>query len=172
MKNWVIVFLYLAAIVIANLSVTHFGKWALPFTAFILIPFDLVARDVLHERWASNSILGLYYRLGALICGGALLSFLINQDAKNVAIASCVTFFAVGLVNTLVYQALRSHVTRIARMNISNAVAAFVDSALFPLIALGIFEYQLFFSQSGSKIVGGIVWAYIFVKGIEKWKST
>lgn len=158
---------YLGAIVAANLLVTHFGKWALPFTAFVLIPFDLVARDLLHEKWSKASEFGLYSRMYVLICSGALLSYLINQNSQRIAIASCVTFGIVGLVNTMIYQYMAGQ-ARFKKMNVSNCFAAIVDSTLFPLIAFSIFDPKLFIFQSLSKTIGGVIWAYIFLRRINQ----
>ena len=46
-----IVFLYISAIVVANNMVSMFGEIGLWVTGFFLIPFDLLARDILHEQW-------------------------------------------------------------------------------------------------------------------------
>lgn len=161
-----LIFSYLLAIVVANLSVTHFGKWALPFTAFLLIPFDLVARDVLHEEWKDNSKVKMYLKLFLLILSGGILSYLINQDSAKIALASCVTFLSVGIINTSIFQMLIKKKI-LFRMNLSNGVSAIIDSLLFPAVAFGIFEWRLFLSQSGAKIVGGLIFAYVFVKRME-----
>jgi uncharacterized PurR-regulated membrane protein YhhQ (DUF165 family) len=153
---------YLLAIVVANLSVTHFGEWALPFTAFLLIPFDLVARDVLHERWLVKNKFNMYASLFGLVLCGGIISFIINRESQQIAIASSITFLAVGAINTTFYQLLIK-VKRIHRMNISNTVSSFADSLLFPLIAFNIIDLNLFLSQSSSKIIGGVFWAWIFV---------
>lgn len=49
--DMLLIWLYFMAISVANGLVTHFGQDALPFTAFFLIPFDLVVRDLLQDRW-------------------------------------------------------------------------------------------------------------------------
>ena len=63
--------LYLLAVVIANLVVAHYGQPALPFTAFLLVPLDLVTRDVLHHEWKHDR---LWPKMTALIAAGSLLA--------------------------------------------------------------------------------------------------
>lgn len=44
------VFIYAAAMTVANLSIAHFGPWVSPTNAFLLIGLDLALRDWLHVR--------------------------------------------------------------------------------------------------------------------------
>ena len=41
---------------LANLSVAYFGPVSTPINAFLLIAFDLVSRDSLHERWNHKNL--------------------------------------------------------------------------------------------------------------------
>ena len=148
--------LYIAAIVAANFLVATFGQAALPFTAFALIPFDLVTRDVLHQRWEGNR---LWTRMAALILCGAVLSASLNVA---VAVASFVAFASSGLVNAGVYAGLRGS-SRFRRMNVSNALAAITDSIVFPAIAFSAIDWRLSVAQSLSKFIGGLVLTWFFL---------
>jgi hypothetical protein len=168
-RSWkpdaILVALYLGAIVTANLVVAHYGQVALPFTAFLLIPFDLVTRDVLHERWQGP---GLWARMLTLIASGSLLAAALNVDAARVALASFVAFGAANLTNALVFHALVGKTTRWRRMNTSNLLAAIVDSAVFPAIAFAVVDYRLSAAQAGSKFIGGIVFSSLFIYWSER----
>ena len=152
-----IITLFLLAIVAANLSVAAFGQAALPVTAFVLIPFDLVTRDLLHERWDDEY---LWVRMFALIAVGSLLSFLLAPDSSSIAVASTCAFALAGLSNALVYHWFRRY-KRVYKMNISNAVAACVDSLVFPVIAFTAVDYSLSVTQAGSKFLGGLFWTMV-----------
>jgi hypothetical protein len=52
-----LVALYLAAIVAANLSVAAFGPGVTIVNAFALIGLDLSTRDALHDRWRGRWLL-------------------------------------------------------------------------------------------------------------------
>jgi len=150
--------LYLAAAIAANVVVSAFGPWALPFTAFAIVPFDLVTRDVLHEHWHGR---GLWLRMLGLVVTGSALSFVTASPA--VCIASAVAFAAAGLTNAGLYQ-LASRQSRLARMNLSNCGAALTDSILFPLIAFAVLSPALVVSQAAMKIAGGAIWSAIILK--------
>ena len=159
-RGSLLVGMYLAAIVAANLSVAHFGKWALPVTAWVLIPFDLVTRDVLHEKWKGKR---LWVRMALLIAGGSALSLLLNVGAWRIALASCLAFGAAGVVDTVVYWLLRGW-DRFSKMNISNIFSAVTDSVIFPWVAFGVYDSLLSGSQAGAKFVGGLFWSVIFIR--------
>jgi len=159
-----VVIVFLAAIVIANLSVAAFGQAALPVTAFVLIPFDLVTRDLLHERWKHNH---LWLRMFALIAGGSVLSYLCSPASLHVAVASTAAFSLAGIANALVYHLFRHH-NRMFKMNISNAVAALMDSIVFPMIAFASVDYWLSATQAGSKFIGGLFWSVVAIQ-LFKW---
>lgn len=151
--------LYLAAIVLANLVVTHGGQRALVFTGFFLIPLDLVTRDILHERWHGRA---LWPRMFVLIASGSVLAYVVNADALRIGIASLVAFAASGLVNAIVYARLW-HRSRMVRMNGSNAFAAVVDSVVFPVIAFDVVSVGLCIAQAVLKTAGGFYWSSVYV---------
>lgn len=153
-----LVALYLAAIVAANLAVAHFGPAALALTAFVLIPFDLVTRDVLHERWSHGR---LWPKMAALVFAGSALSCALNLGTARIALASCIAFAVAGALDTITYAALK--LPRLYRMNASNAASALADSLAFPAIAFGVFDIGLTAQQAGAKFLGGIAWSLAFV---------
>ncbi len=152
-----LVVLYLGAIVAANLIVTAHGPWITPYVAFALIGLDLTTRDALHDKFSGTQ---RWLALGALIAAGGLLSYLLNADAAKIATASVIAFVAAGIVDTLVYQALR-HADRDTRVNASNVAAAAVDSVLFLYIAFDVVN-GITWVQFVAKVAGGAVWLLIF----------
>ena len=157
--KWTCVALFLGAIVAANLAVAHYGQAALPFTAFVLIPFDLVTRDILHDEWGGR---WLWTKMIALILSGSILTMLLSLDAMSVAVASSAAFATAGTLNAVVYHWMRSS-RRLVRMNVSNVVAAVADSLVFPFIAFESVDLLLCAGQAGSKFVGGLFWSTAFV---------
>ncbi|HEY9282329.1 MAG TPA: VUT family protein [Pyrinomonadaceae bacterium] len=143
----------------ANLVVAAFGPAALPVTAFLLIPFDLCARDLLHERWGGRR---LRLKMGALISTGSLLSYVVQPGSGRVAVASALAFGTAAVIDTAVYHLARRR-SRLVRMNLSNACAAIIDSAVFPVVAFGSTTLALSGSQAGAKFFGGLFWSAVFV---------
>lgn len=152
----VCVSLYLAAIVIANTMVAMCGQVVLPFTATVLIPFDLVTRDVLHHKWQQDR---LWPKMIGLVLVGSLLSAAMSPA---VAFASAVAFGSAGLVNAGIY-AITPSLSRWYRMNVSNVFAAAVDSAVFPMLAFDVVDIRLCVIQAACKIVGGCVFTSLFL---------
>jgi uncharacterized PurR-regulated membrane protein YhhQ (DUF165 family) len=152
----ILVVSYLAAIVTANLLVSALGPASVLPIAFLFIGFDLVCRDVLHDAWRT----GLKWKMSGLILVGGLLTYLINVDARQIAIASTVAFASAGLADTIIYHLLR-HRPRLFRMNVSNVAAALVDSVLFLTIAFGWSPVilSLVVAQWGVKVLGGGIWS-------------
>jgi queuosine precursor transporter len=155
--TYLIVSLYLAAIVASNLVVAHWGQAALIFTAWILIPFDFVARDVLHGRWKGRS---LYLRIITLMIVGGAITVAMNTGALWVAIASVLTFSVGVALNTLLYEVWWDK-PRLRRMIYSNTAVSLVDSLMFPLLAFGSLSISLSIAQFLSKAAGSFVWASV-----------
>lgn len=151
---------YLAAIVFANGLVSRFGQAALPFTAFVLIPFDLMARDVLHERWKVTGY--LLPKMALLICSGSALSYLTTVASAQVSVASATSFFLTGIADVVAYCLLDKY-PRTVKMNGSNFFSAWVDSIVFPLVAFGAIIPSLSAAQAMSKFIGGFVWTLLFL---------
>lgn len=157
MNSILLVALYLAAIIAANLMIAHFGPQATIITAFLFIGLDITARDGLHESWRGR---GLWLKMAALIAAGSLMSWLVNRDAGPIAIASFAAFAASGAADTLTYHALR-HRAWAVKVNGSNIVSAAVDSLVFPTLAFGGFLPLVVLGQFIAKVSGGAVWAAI-----------
>lgn len=95
----------------------------------------------------------------ALIAAGAVLTYLLNQDAVKIAIASVVAFAASESVEAVVYVALRDR-PWMTRAPVSACIGAAVDSVLFITLAFG-FSFQLAFLQWVAKTAGGWFWAQL-----------
>lgn len=152
------VILYLGAVVLANLTVTYFGPASAIVVAFLFIGLDLTARDQLHDAWHGE---GLLWKMAALIAAGSLLSWLLNRNSQQVAIASFAAFAAAASVDAIVYHFLR-HYPRWLRINGSNVPSAAVDSLVFPVLAFGGFPWAIIAGQFLAKTVGGFLWSLIF----------
>ena len=161
------ILLYLSAIVVANYLVSTYGQAALPFTAFVLIPFDLVTRDALHEKWRDKA---LWPKMFLLVSAGSLLSYFSSMATAQVSLASALAFGTAGLIDVLVYWVLDKR-SRFIKMNSSNFFAAITDSLVFPLVAFGVIVPSLSFTQAASKFVGGIAWSLVFLVLMKKRKS-
>jgi hypothetical protein len=149
--------MYLLAIVLANLLVAQFGPSVTIANAFLFVGLDLVARDALHDAWHGN---GLLWKMGALIAVGSLLSWLLNRDAGQIALASFVAFLAAAVVDTAAYHLLRNR-SWWQRVNGSNVLSAAVDSVVFPSIAFGAFLPAIVLGQFAAKVLGGALWSFV-----------
>ena len=157
-KNYMLVVLYLVAIVLANLSVTYFGAVASIYNALILIAFDLTARDGLHELWKNNN---LWLKMFILIATGSLISYMLNSNAMIIAIASLSAFAMAGFADTVIYYLLEGK-HKLIKMNGSNVVSGTIDTAVFVIIAglpLWVIPAQII-----AKIVGGAFWSVVISK--------
>jgi queuosine precursor transporter len=151
------VLIYVSAIVVANLTVAHFGPWFSPINAFLLIGLDLSLRDHLHDRWAGRS---LWPRMLGLIAAAGVISYLLNPAAGQIAIASVLAFCAAAAVDSGVYHAARRW-SFMQRANASNAAGALADSLIFPTIAFGALMPHIVGMQFAAKVAGGAVWAFL-----------
>jgi uncharacterized PurR-regulated membrane protein YhhQ (DUF165 family) len=143
---------YLVAIVLANLTVVWFGPgWSI-VNAFLFIGLDLTLRDRLHNAWRDNHLLR---NMAALIAAGSVISYLLNQDAGRIGLASFVAFAVAASLDAVVYHRTGS-ITR------SNIVGAGADSLLFPAIAFGFpLLWGIMLGQFVAKVVGGEVWRVV-----------
>lgn len=149
--------MYLAAIVLANLSSAYFGPAASVVNAFLFIGLDLTARDKLHDAWHGR---GLIWKMGALIVAGSFLSWVINRDAGQIALASMLAFALAAVADTVTYHLLKGR-EYLVRVNGSNVISAAVDSLVFPTVAFGGFLPLITLGQFAAKVFGGAMWAYI-----------
>jgi len=153
----ILVAVYLAAIVAANLVIAAFGPSAAIVVAFLFIGLDLTARDALHDRWHGRH---LVLRMGALIAAGGAISYLLNAGAGQVAVASVVAFTLAATADGLVYAVLGDR-SYLVRVNGSNVVGAAVDSLVFPTIAFGAILPLVVLGQFAAKVAGGLVWSVV-----------
>lgn len=159
MRNAAIIGTYLAAVVAANLIVTEFGPEASIYCAFLLIGLTLVVRDVAHDLWRRHR----WLKMGALIAAGSLLSYLVNDDAAQIAKASCIAFAAAETADALLYHAAR-RLPWLERSNISNLLGAAVDSIIFPWIAFNGFMWAITFGQFSAKVAGGVLFSLLLLQ--------
>ena len=86
-----------------------------------------VSRPI-HDAWKGRQ---LWPRMALLIAAGGLISFLLNRDAAQIAVASTVAFTVAGVLDAVTY-ALLGDRSRLVRVNGSNVVAAAADSPYLP----------------------------------------
>ena len=158
------VFIYLVAIVAANLIVNAFGPSASIFIAFLFIGLDLSLRDQLHDSWQNEKLI---IKMLALICGGSAITVVLNWDALPIAIASATAFLVAGTGDALVYTFLRKYKFLI-RSNGSNIVGSALDSIIFPTMAFGVLMPEIVLGQFAAKVAGGFIFAVIIQKWMKK----
>ncbi len=161
------VIMYLVAIVLANLSVAFvlsdpstagYFRYAIIVNAFLFIGLDLTARDRLHDAWRGNNLVP---KMAALIAAGSVLSWLLNRNAGQVALASFAAFATAATVDAVVYHGLGNY-PRWLRINGSNVPSALVDSLVFPTLAVGILDPVAILGQFLAKTLGGFIWSLVF----------
>lgn len=152
---------YLAAFTAANLAIWNYGPSAVPWVSFFLIGFIITTRDMLHEHWADDR-LSLFVGMGTLILGGGVISYIFNQDALPIAVASVVAFAVSEAVDAVVYHGLLvKQVPFLGRVNVSNVFNAVLDSVIFVTLAFG-FSLTIVALQVAAKIAGGFVWSLLY----------
>jgi hypothetical protein len=155
------VFLYLAAIVAANLLVARFGPWISVVNAFLFIGLDLTTRDKLHDAWQGRA---LWPKMALLVGAGSALSWLLNRDAGRIAMASFAAFALAGVADTVIYHLLRER-AKMLRVNGSNVASAAVDSVAFPALAFGFpLRLDIMLLQFAAKVGGGYIWSWVLFR--------
>ena len=149
------VFVYAAAMTLANLSVAAWGPWVSPINAFVLIGLDLALRDWLHVRLRA-------WQMGALIACTGLLTYALNPASGMIAVASACAFSAAALVDWATFARLRG--SWLFRANGSNVAGAAVDSLIFPTMAFGVLMPHIVAMQFVAKVAGGAIWAAVISK--------
>ena len=160
----ILVFIYLLAVVLANMLILWLGPQAAVITAFLFIGLDLSLRDKLHDQWHGEQV---WWKMLALICGGSAISIVLNWDALPIALASATAFLAAGVGDALVYAGLRKKRFMI-RANGSNVVGSAIDSIVFPTLAFGMFMPEIVLGQFVAKFVGGFLWSLVLQKYFSK----
>ena len=160
-KHGKYIFLYLVAIILANLTTATFGPWWSVVNAFLFIGLDLTARDKLHDAWHGNR---LALKMAALIAIGSVLSYALNRNSGQIALASFAAFAAAAIVDTIVYSFLHKR-EYMQRVNGSNLASAAVDSVIFPAIAFGFpLRFDIMLLQYAAKVLGGFLWSIVLRK--------
>ena len=155
MKTYLIVFVYILSVVLANLSASHFGIWVTPINAFFLIGLEITVRDLLHERITHLKLLGI-----VLVAGTT--SYLINVDTQNIAIASFIAVTVSCLLDYFVFKKVKG--SWLKKSNSSNVVSSLSDSLIFPAVAFGSFNTGVVLMQFILKLFGGFIWSLIISK--------
>ena len=154
------VIVYLVAIVAANLSVAYFGAWITPITAFLFIGLDITTRDSLHDKWEHKNLL---LKMGLLISAGSILSWVLNRNAGQIALASFVAFGVSSVIDAIVYHKVKA--SNFEKVNWSNLASGAIDSILFPAIAFGWPpSMEIVYGQATAKIAGGLFWSLILIR--------
>jgi len=146
------IFLYVAAIVLANISIFSFGPWVSPINAFFFIGLDLALRDWLHVRIDQKKMM-------LLITLTMFVTYALNPEAGQIALASAIAFGSAAFVDYLAFTRLRG--SWLYRSNGSNIAGAFVDSIVFPTLAFGVLMPGVVLLQFFAKIAGGAVWSML-----------
>jgi queuosine precursor transporter len=147
---------WIGGVIAANLIVTEMGPEYSIFTAFLFIGLSITSRDFLHDAWEWH---GLRWKMPALIAVGGAVSYLIQQDAGRIALASVAAFIISESVDALVYHSMRKE-GYYKRVNGSNTASSAIDSILFPMLAFGGFPIAIILGQFVAKVAGGAVWSW------------
>lgn len=155
--------LMLVAALAANLAVQHWGPSSTPWVALALIGCDLTARDGLH---LSLSGLARWFAIGIAIALGSLLTYLVNQGAGPIALASVVAFAGSLTIDTIAFAATARFDAH-RRVVISGALAAAADTLIFFGIAFGwgAVPFSLMAFQWSMKVTGTALWGLFLVRG-------
>lgn len=144
--------IYILAIVLANLSVAHFGPSVTPINAFLFIGLDLALRNWLGMAYSPQKMLGL-------IAVSAGASYVLNPATGQIAIASMVAFTSAALVDWATFRTIPGQWFK--RCMGGVAAGALVDSLVFPTVAFGSFMPEIVAMQFAAKVCGGAVFALL-----------
>lgn len=155
MKKLLIIGVYILSVVLANLSASHFGIWVTPINAFLLIGLEITVRDLLHERINHVQLVGV-----VLVAG--VVSYLINIESQNIAIASFIAVVVSCLIDYFVFKRVKG--SWLKKSNCSNVFSSASDSLIFPTIAFGSFNIYVVALQFILKLTGGFLWSLLINK--------
>ena len=154
------IILYISAFILANFLVLWIGVYGLLLSSIFLIPFDFIMRCVFHEQWKGRE---LFLKLGLLILISSSVTYLINHNTINIAIASVCGFISAQIVAGIFYQAYLKQ-SYFIKVNGSDFLAIIFDSVVFQFIAFGELNLIVMGLQITLKIIGGLFWYWIFFK--------
>lgn len=153
---------FVLAFVAANIIVKYFGPSGLLFSSFLLIPFDFIARCIIHERLSG---LRLFITLLELSIYAAIITCLINFNAFNIALASVCGFLVAQAAAGVFYQAAKiKHRSMFFKVTISDFVGICWDSILFQWVAFAALDLRITAAQILIKFAGGLIWYFIIFK--------
>lgn len=159
-KKSIFIAFYLIALVSANLIVKHFGAPGLWFSSALLIPFDFICRAIFHESWKGKKLVA---NLLLLTVVSGIVTFIINHEALNIALASFAGIVAVQIFAGIFYQMFMQK-SYFFKVNLSDLIAIIVDSIAFQLVAFGTVNFEVTGGQMLIKAVGGLFWFYVIFK--------
>lgn len=162
--------IYIAMFIIANFLVLNFGKTGILIASSIFIPFDFVMRCYFQETWKGKD---LVFRMGGLILIASVISYFMNYEVKEIAIASFFSFLSSQIIAAILYQLLKKR-DYLIKVNGSDLFAIIVDSVIFQSIAFGGIAWGITGGQILIKFVGGFVWYLILFKLLKiqkKWEN-
>lgn len=160
----IIIPMFLVAFVAANLIVKHFGIYGLWFSSFLLIPFDFIARCIIHERYRGTYLVLVLF---ALTMCAAAITIIINSNAVNIALASVCGFAAAQLMAGTFYQSAIKQ-TYFIKVNLSDLIAIVFDSIVFQVVAFSVFKIDVTAGQIVIKFIGGLFWYFIIFVYVKK----
>jgi uncharacterized PurR-regulated membrane protein YhhQ (DUF165 family) len=155
--NTILIAIYAAAVISANLLVAKFGPSVTPINAFFLIGLDLALRNYLQFKMSKS-------KMALMIAGTGFLSYLVNPAAGVIAVASGVAFTAAALADWATFNTVTGR--WMVRNFAGNSVGAIVDSVIFPTIAFGSMMPAIVLMQFAAKVAGGSAWGYLVSKKV------
>ncbi len=168
--KYALVATFLAAIVAANLSISHWGTQAAIWNAVVFIGLDHVTRDRLHDLWRGHVL----RNMAVLIAAGSALSYVLGLAlgtgpfVGRIALASCIAFAAASSADALVYHWRRNQ-SWSDRSNESNLAGAAVDSVVFAALLPFPFSWSFVLTLWAAKVAGGYVWSLVLRKRGNEW---
>ena len=100
----------------------------------------------------------------AVVFAAGMISFLINAESKNIAIASFTAIVISCFVDYYVFSKTKGPWMK--KSNTSNFFSGFTDSLIFPLVAFGVLIPDVMVMQWIAKFTGGHIWAIIISKAM------
>lgn len=148
MRNVLMICVYVAIFLLANLLVASFGPAVTPFNALFLIAADMVLRDrIQFESGAAWSI------LACLLAGVATV--LIAPGSEMIALASGLSCLLAGSASAIAFKLKSGGFFQKALP--ANVISAAVDSIAFPLIAFGAIMPGITVAQFAAKTIGASI---------------
>ncbi|WP_397538286.1 VUT family protein [Rummeliibacillus pycnus] len=128
------VFLYLLAIVLANVITASFnplilGIFIIPYGSF-LIGATFILRDLVQNKYGKKKT---YLFIGLALLLSAISSYLLG-DTLWIVFASAVSFAVSETTDTEIYSRMKSSISM--RILYSGVVGGFLDSTIFVIIGL------------------------------------